>query len=112
MNKNTNKKQLQQGDVILRRVTSIPADCKQIKDPRGAVLAEGEHTGHYHGASHGLELFEAPDKRRYVINVTNYPIEVRHQEHKPIKINPGETFLFGQVMEKDWFSEMVRPVID
>lgn len=107
-----NNNHIQQGDVILRRVTKIPANCKRISDPRGAVLAEGEHTGHYHGCPDGLELLEAPDKRRFVRNFTDQPVEIRHQEHKPVVINPGDAFLVGQVVEKDWFSEMVAPVRD
>ena len=43
--------QLQQGDVLLKRVENINIqDGKKAKrDPRGIVLAEGEVTGHYHG---------------------------------------------------------------
>lgn len=109
---NMNKNHIQQGDVILLRVTSLPGGCKPVHDPRGAVLAEGEQTGHFHGCPVGLELLEAPDKRRFVRNVTEQPVQVLHQEHEPITINPGDTFLLGQVIEKDWLNEMVRPVID
>jgi hypothetical protein len=109
-----NTNQLQQGDVLLLSVTKLPAKCKTLNlDARGVVLAEGEHTGHFHGIANegGLALLEAPDGKRYLNNATDKPVSVTHQEHKPVTIPPG-LWQIGGVREKDWFTEMVRPVID
>ena len=44
-----NKNQLQQGDVILEAVDSLPQGIVEVpSEMRGLVLARGEHTGHAH----------------------------------------------------------------
>lgn len=106
--------QLQQGDVLLLRVSQLPANCRPTKkDSRGIVLAEGEFTGHFHGiqAGRGLALMEAPTGERFLVNDTAEPVAVTHQEHKPVTIAPG-VYQIGQVREKDWFQDMVRTVRD
>jgi hypothetical protein len=45
----TFSKDIRQGDVLLRRVESMPADVKPAKDQeRKIILAWGEVTGHHH----------------------------------------------------------------
>ena len=105
---------LQQGDVLLSRVASVPENCKAINDRRGVVLAEGEISGHYHGIeeTEGVQLLEAPDRRRYlIVSQARKTASLTHQEHKPVTVEPG-IYQIGIVREKDWFSEMIRPVID
>ena len=71
-----------------------------------AILAHGEHTGHYHEAhGDGVALYddgvlEAP----HGANVT-------HQEHKPVTILPG---VYDRliVQEYDHFAEEARNVAD
>jgi len=71
-----------------------------------AILAHGEHTGHYHEAhGDGVALYddgvlEAP----HGANVT-------HQEHKPVTIPPG---VYDRliVQEYDHFAEEARNVAD
>jgi hypothetical protein len=111
--KNSKVTQLQQGDVLLSLVSELPTSTKPIKDKRGVVLAEGEHSGHYHAFadSGGLELLESPNKVRFVRNNSKTSAILTHQEHKPVNVPPG-IWQIGIVREKDWFSEMVRPVID
>ena len=56
--------QLQQGDVLLKKINVIPSNAKKLKsDKRGFVLAEGESTGHYHAVieQEGVELYEHED---------------------------------------------------
>jgi hypothetical protein len=107
-------KQIQQGDVLLLRVSKLPAGAKRMAaDKRGIVLAEGEHTGHHHRAEDcgGLALMEAPSGMRFMVNETDAPITIRHEEHKPVIVEPG-IWQIGQVQEKDWFNDMVRKVVD
>lgn len=111
----TNKNQIQQGDVMLAVVKTLPANCKRIKasDPRGVVLAEGEHTGHYHGCGDGgLALMEAPSGECFVVNESGEPRSFVHQEHKPVTIPAHSIAQIGIVREKDWFQDMIRNVID
>jgi hypothetical protein len=105
--------QNQQGDVLLLRVSELPANSKLAKrDERGAILAEGETTGHYHACKDsGVELLEAPNGYRFLHNTTEHPVTIEHQEHKPVTVAPG-IWRIGQVREKDWFQDMVRTVID
>lgn len=108
------KKQGQQGDVLIMRVTKLPVGAKRLAvDKRGVVLAEGEHTGHHHRAANceGLALMEAPGGTRFVVNETNQPVTITHEEHKPVTVEPG-IWQIGQVQEKDWFADMVRTVRD
>ena len=107
------KYQWQQGDVIGELVPVVPAGCKAIKDKRGAVLAEGEITGHYHAVedTEGVELLEAPDRSRFLVVAQGSRAVLTHQEHKPVTIPPGR-YRIGQVREKDWFQDMVRTVRD
>lgn len=106
------KSQLQQGDVLLCKVGSVPDGAKKIVDKRGVVLAEGEHTGHYHGINEGsIELLEAPSGVRYFVNGGDEPVTIKHQEHNPVTVDPG-IWQVGQVREYDWFQQMERKVVD
>jgi hypothetical protein len=109
-----NKNQIQQGDVMIALIDKLPANCKRLRtDKRGVVLAEGEHTGHYHGSDErGLALMESPDGKRFVVNETDEQRRFTHQEHKPVTIPPHSIAQIGIVREKDWFQDMVRNVID
>ena len=71
-----------------------------------AILAHGEHTGHFHEAhGDGVALYddgvlEAP-----------HGAEVTHQEHAPVQIPPG-TYDRSIVQEFDHFAEEARNVAD
>ena len=102
--------QLQQGDVLLLKIktTDLPDGCK----PRtNRTLALGKATGHHHTFEAGVAILDSPDGRVFAVNETDEPKQLLHQEHNPITIPPG-VYEFGQVVEKDWFTEMVAPVVD
>jgi len=108
-----NNNHLQQGDVLLKRVSSIPAKAKAVKpDNRGIVLAEGEVTGHHHKikAQKGLKLYSI-DSLLYLDNQTGGDVELAHEEHKPFMVGEG-IWEVSQVREYDYFLEMARTVID
>lgn len=71
-----------------------------------AILAHGEHTGHFHEAHGGGVAFfddgvlEAPQGA-----------EVTHQEHAPVVIPPGE-YVRSIVQEYSHFEEEARNVAD
>jgi hypothetical protein len=107
----TAKLKAQQGDVILRKVNSLPSGVvKQLKpSTRGFVLAEGEHTGHAHVVeSDDAELVQIGDKM--LLNLTK-AATVTHEEHKPIRLAPG-LWEIGRVQEYDYLSQMARNVAD
>lgn len=106
-----NKDQIQQGDVLLRIVKKLPDGCIRLKTKQ---LAAGEHTGHHHSFCNegNVVLMEAPDKTVFAVNEGDTPETLTHQEHKAVTLQPGEIAEFGQVIEKDWFADMVRKVVD
>lgn len=105
-------KQLQQGDVLLTRITKeqLKNAVKVPMDKRGIVLAEGEVTGHYHGIEEieDAELYRIGEK---MLLSVKEPVELKHQEHGPITIEPG-VWEIGIVREYDYLTQMVRSVVD
>lgn len=79
---------------------------KKRKQLDKAILAHGEHTGHFHEAhGDGVALFddgvlEAP-----------HGAEVTHQEHASVTVPPG-TYERSIVQEFDHFAEEARNVAD
>ena len=106
-----NKDHIQQGDVLLRVVAALPEGCVRLKSK---MLPTGEKTGHHHSFAEdsSVALMEAPDKTVYAVNEGDKPETLTHQEHGAVTLAPGQICEFGQVREKDWFTEMVRPVVD
>lgn len=102
--------QLQQGDVLLRRIKELPDKVAEVHRKNGAfVLAEGEATGHAHRIFDVDAMFFEKDGKFYLKN--DRPVTVKHEEHKAILIEPG-IWEVGQIQEKDWLSGMVRKVVD
>jgi hypothetical protein len=109
----TNKNQIQQGDVLLHRVSELPPGCKR-KAKKGDyhILAEGEVTGHFHGVlvdDDRVLLHEEEDGTLWL--QVKEPVEVEHQEHGPVTVDPG-IWEVGRVVEGDPFSEELRIVAD
>jgi hypothetical protein len=100
----------QQGDVIIRNVTEIPDGAVRVKRTlKGFVLAEGEATGHAHRiVEHGAELYEK-DGILYI--KVEKPVQVKHEEHKPITLTEG-IYRVGHVREYDPFKEEARRIVD
>lgn len=100
----------QQGDVTIEHA-KIPPNAKRRY---GGVLAEGESTGHAHRLNipGGVvaELFEE-EKGDLYLRVVGGNVELVHEEHKPITIEPGE-YVVGRVLEYDYDTEEARTVMD
>lgn len=106
----TDQRQIQQGDTLFfNRTEKLPDGCTRIKS---RTVALGEATGHHHTFDEGVAIMDAPDGRVFIVNETSEPKILTHQEHKETVFAPGVPYEFGQVREKDWFSEMVRIVRD
>lgn len=79
---------------------------KKAKKLDRAILAHGEHTGHFHEAhGDGVALYEDG-----VLEAPN-GAEVTHQEHAPIRVPPG-MYERSIVKEYDHFTEEARNVAD
>lgn len=98
--------QIQQGDVIIVSVNSIPADAKKL--PHN-ILAQGESTGHSHVAlADDVELFE---KDGILYFSAPSGTGIKHQTHNIITVPPGK-FKFGIISEYDYDTEERRRIID
>lgn len=102
----------QQGDVLIKRRSSIPANAKK-REPgnRGWVFAEGEHTGHAHRVADvdALDMYE--DAAGTVWVRVREEARITHEEHHAQTIAPG-IYEIGIVREIDPFSEEIREVMD
>jgi hypothetical protein len=101
---------LVQGDVFLVKEDKIPENAHMIKPtPRGYILATGEATGHAHVIDADIKCYEI-NGTLYIKN--DIPVELRHEEHKPLSISPG-IWQVGRVKEFDAFKkERIRYISD
>lgn len=98
------------GDVILERIDKLPKEFKNFKKSKDGVLAYGELTGHLHQLQRDrfdLRIDEAGIKFLHVLE----PTPVKHQEHSPIIIPPGN-YKIGIQQEYDPFAKRARQVMD
>lgn len=113
--KKANKDHLQQGDVILHRVTDKVEFSKGKRLPfrfgRRLVLAEGEATGHHHSIAVEENEAELVQLGERLLLSLSEPKILEHQEHGPITVEEG-IWEVGQVVEKDWLTGMVEKVVD
>lgn len=98
----------QNGDVLIFAENQLPEGLFKLDH---GTLAYGEKTGHHHTLYDGdFEQYEdSRTKVRYLRVIT--PCNLKHQEHKPITIDPG-IYRIGIVREMDHFSEEIRRVAD
>ena len=112
---NTNRRtikmanQLQQGDTIWTRIKSLPVGVKEVPRINGKIIAMHGEGGHTHCISDVDAMFYEKDGKHYL--TATRAVKLNHEEHNTITIEPG-IWEIGQVVEKDWLSAMVRPIID
>jgi len=95
-----------QGDVLFVKVEALPDDVILHKSD---VIVEGEVTGHAHRLSQG-RILEATEGRLFLeILDTSKESEVVHEEHHPVKLEPG---YWEVVRQREYSPEAVRMVID
>lgn len=116
-------KYYQQGDVILKQVQELPAGLELLQKT-DKILQRGETTGHKHqfdaGAAVSLYTFPAAGPMAGMRIATHdgvtyihveHPAALRHEEHKPITIDPG-VYQLDLVREFDYESLETRRVVD
>lgn len=113
MSATTNDQSLiQQGDVLFFLVDELPVGLKPKKGVHAGLttFAAGTATGHHHSCDAGAaELFE--DDAGALWCRVKSTTEVRHQEHKPVTLAPGN-YRIGIVREYDPFADEIRAVAD
>jgi hypothetical protein len=110
-----------QGDVYLAKINQEVTPGKRLSpDPaRGTVLAYGEVTGHAHTLDPvKTELYELPPgllegvpeaANARLLRVLE-PVSLRHEEHGPISLEPGDYYIGIQIEYDDM--EEWRRVLD
>ncbi len=105
-------KTFRQGDVLIRRVRSMPENAKDVTPNGRIVLAHGEVTGHAHAIAEGeareMSYAEAGGIVRRFLKVVS-EATVRHEEHAPIALPAG---LYEIVLQREYSPEAIRNVAD
>ena len=98
----------QQGDVLLRKLDSMP-EGKRGQPTRGRlVLAHGE-SGHAHILEdEEAELIQMGER---MLLKLGRKATVQHEEHGPVTLSPG-IWEVGRVQEYDYLAQMSRAVQD
>ena len=102
------KTKYQQGDILLRKLDSMPPGQQKSISKLRCVLAHGE-SGHSHVIEDDeAELIQIGER---MLLKLERAATVIHEEHKPITLEPG-MWEVGRVKEYDWFALMERQVMD
>ena len=108
------------GDVIIKRVSTLDSEFDQATPDTTGVLAEGEHTGHAHQLFPVEDRLPISDNPQFDLRRTKNgkaflrlvePMALRHQEHAPIVLPPGD-YHVGIQQERDPFEKVIRSVLD
>lgn len=103
-------KQLQHGDVTIQEIKSLPKGIVPVSRENGRlILARGEATGHNHSVLEKTATLYQLGSELYM--EVSDPVVIVHEEHKPLTVPTG-IYKIGQVVERDWQSELVKRVVD
>lgn len=109
----TNPNQIQQGDLIANKIKKLPKGIKEIKSKNGKFslnyILNGNSTGNSHEISSvGVKIYKGQDT---IFLKCGKIIKSSHIEHDSIQFAKG-IWEIGHVVEKDYFLDMVRAVVD
>lgn len=102
-------KMYRQGDVLLRRIKTVPKDAEKQKVTSRIVLAYGEVTGHAHAIQDfdAVDVFVKADGTMY-LSIKEETALV-HEEHSTIVLSPGK---YERVIQREYSPEEIRNVRD
>jgi len=101
--------QIRQGDVFLEKIDKLP-DGEQTKvKPEGnrLILVRGEATGHHHSVSARRAFIVVINTEMY-LRVLRETV-LRHQEHGPVPIPPGD---YRVTRQREYSPSETRNVTD
>ena len=101
-----------QGDVLIRKIKSLPKAAKDITPKDRIVLAYGEVTGHAHAIAPGeareFSMADAANATRRFLSVVK-EATVRHEEHAAIPLPPG---IYEIVQQREYTPDAIRNMAD
>ena len=109
----TFSKSCAQGDVLIRRVDSLPVDVKELAASNGEVIVTHSETGHHHvmvldrEAEPNVRMFQGSDDLLAWLKIDR-PTALEHRRdfdtHEPIMFPPGvyEVRRQGEYTPEGW----------
>ena len=101
-------KHYRQGDVLITRVSSIPATAKRVEKPGRVILALGEATGHHHSLPENAATKYEDGPASY-IEIAEALAMLEHQEHSTIELPRGK---YRVTIQREYSPEAIRNVQD
>jgi len=105
-----NLNQIQQGDVLLIRITELP---KNVKKTANRIVAHGE-SGHTHILTGNVQMYECNNDNDLFFEVLGNDVELKHEEHNVVTsdiLSPG-FYKVGRIVEYDYETEEAKYVKD
>lgn len=102
-----------QGDVLLQRISTLPADAAPCKVEGDVILAWGEVTGHAHRLKpETVKPFAkggvwSPTAERFIQALDG--AQLTHEEHSTITLPAGT---YRVVQQREYFPDAIRNVAD
>lgn len=97
-----------QGDVMIRKIGSIPHWAAPVPREHGrVVLAHGEVTGHSHAIASRFAHLVAKGARRYLH--AEKSVVLRHEEHAEIRLPAGN---YEVTIQREYEPGAIRNVAD
>ncbi len=101
-----NGKIFRHGDLLIREITEFPKTLKRI--PQNGVLAEGEVIVHLHKLEGKHEIYDGIAEKFFE---AFEEIELKHDEHKMLKIPKGKYIVLNEREYNPW-DEDIQEVYD
>jgi hypothetical protein len=101
------------GDIIIERISELPAEFHTAELEPLACLGYGEATQHIHslqgepGVDFTVKILPTKERLLHIVR----PTALKHQEHSPIILQPGY-YKTGFQVEYDPYEKLKRSVID
>jgi hypothetical protein len=111
-------KLFRQGDVLIERISEIPASAQKQPQTNRIILAQGEATGHHHCLvlPDPADWWKTDETKLSTTGLAGEiyfclaaPAEITHQEHAKIALAPGK---YRVTRQREYAPEAIRNVAD
>ena len=96
-----------QGDVLIRRITSLPTQKAQLR--LTGLLAYGEVTGHAHRVEDLTRAEVLEVGKGLYLRVAEDGVRIVHEEHAPVSLPAGN---YEIEIQREYTPEAIRNVAD
>ena len=99
-----------QGDVLITRITKLPADLKPVDREGGRIiLAHGELTGHAHAIADKHVTLRQTAAGQLFLEILESAASLKHEEHSTVTLPPG---LYRVARQVEYSPAALRNVAD